>query len=238
MDVFISWSGNRSKFVAEQLKGWLKKVIQVINPWMSSADLLAGARWNAEISKRLANTKFGIICVTPENLSEPWIQFEAGALAKTIDNSTYVCPYLVVLEEIDARNPLSQFQCKRATREGTFDILHSIHTALIAARPDTNLSEAEVKEQFEQWWPQLEDKLNQMPPAAGAETPEEADPLNEVLTLTRSIAASVSTLQKQAAVTYVIGPPWAHEPTFGPALNTSDGLFSRLLREAEVFRMV
>ena len=42
MDVFISWSGDRSKFVAEQLKGWLKKVIQLINPWMSSADLLAG----------------------------------------------------------------------------------------------------------------------------------------------------------------------------------------------------
>lgn len=236
MDVFISWSGNRSKFVAEQLRSWLKKVIQVINPWMSSADLLAGARWNAEISKRLAKTKFGIICVTPENLSEPWIQFEAGALAKTIDNTTYVCPYLIAFEEIDPRNPLSQFQCKPATREGTFDILHSMHTALLAAQPDTNLTDAEVKEQFEQWWPRLKEKLSQIPPAPDNGRSEETDPLTEVLELTRSIAASVSTLQRQAAdpslfgYPYITGSPSGPGPGFSTvwAASPSKTLFSRI----------
>jgi len=66
---------------------------------------LAGERWNPKIAEQLSQTKFGVICVTPENLTAEWLIFEAGALAKTIEK-TYVCTYLVGLEEIDARNPL------------------------------------------------------------------------------------------------------------------------------------
>src|SRR5579875_159793 len=115
MDVFISWSGERSKYVAEALRGWLKQVIQAVKPWLSSEDILAGARWNVEIANRLSATKFGIICVTPENLDSNWLVFEAGALAKTIDDRTFVCPFLIDMDEINPQHPLSQFQCKRAT---------------------------------------------------------------------------------------------------------------------------
>jgi TIR domain len=93
MDVFISWSGERSKYVAECLRVWFKQVIQMVKPWMSSEDILAGARWNGEIARHLSETKFGVICVTPENLvSAPWLTFEAGAIAKTIDERIFVCP--------------------------------------------------------------------------------------------------------------------------------------------------
>ena len=55
MDVFISWSGDRSKYVAECLKTWLKRVIQMVSPWVSSENILAGARWNAEVTKHLVS---------------------------------------------------------------------------------------------------------------------------------------------------------------------------------------
>ncbi len=164
MDVFISWSGERSKYVAESLSVWLKRVIQVVRPWMSSEDILAGARWNPEIAKRLEQSAFGIVCVTPENLTAPWLTFESGALAKTIDQKTRVCPYLIDMNEIGPQHPLSQFQCKRAVEDETYDIVRSIHATLVATDASIDLTESQVKEQFEQWWPKLSERLAALPP--------------------------------------------------------------------------
>jgi hypothetical protein len=70
MKVFISWSGPRSRAVAELLKGWLVDVIQAIGPWMSSY-IEKGARWVSELSEELEQSKLGIICLTQDNLSSP-----------------------------------------------------------------------------------------------------------------------------------------------------------------------
>ena len=136
MDVFISWSGERSRNVAEVLKVWLKQVIQAVKLAMSAADILAGAGWNREIAKHLSETKFGIICVTRENLEEPWLQVEAGALAKTVDEATFVCPYLFGLTELAPTNPLFQFQFKQATEAGTSDLVRAMHCRPSCHNPD------------------------------------------------------------------------------------------------------
>src|SRR5688572_18638179 len=110
MKVFISWSGERSKAVAVALREWLPDVIQSVHPWLSSEDIDAGLRWNDEVTRELSQTRFGIICLTAENQTAPWILFEAGALAKTIEK-THVVPYLIGLEPTDVqRGPLAQFQ--------------------------------------------------------------------------------------------------------------------------------
>lgn len=203
IDVFISWSGDRSKYVAERLAVWVKQVIQLVRPWLSSENILAGARWNAEIAKHLAATKFGIICVTPENLTAPWLVFEAGALAKTIDEKTHVCPYLIGLNEIDPQHPLSQFQCKRADKEEeTFDVVRSMHKALLASSKEVDLTEAQVKESFQQWYPRLAEQFKKIPSPPGAEEQEpqaEPDKTSEILALMKGVAQSVSMLQAQVA---------------------------------------
>jgi hypothetical protein len=98
MKVFISWSGPRSRHVARALHDWLPDIVQYVEPWMSHEDIQAGARWSPEINDQLSQTKFGIICLTPENQHKPWLAFEAGALAKTVDDA-YVVPYLIDMDK-------------------------------------------------------------------------------------------------------------------------------------------
>jgi hypothetical protein len=116
MDVFISWSGERSRAAAEALRGWLPKIINAIKPWLSSADIDKGARWSTDVASRLEAAKAGIICLTPSNLHSDWILFEAGALSKTLQN-TFVCPFLIGLEPSDVKPPLAQFQATKAEKK-------------------------------------------------------------------------------------------------------------------------
>ena len=69
MLVFISWSGPRSLAVAEALHSWLRKVINALDPWLSSNDVGKGSRWNTQIAVRLEEAKAGIICLTPGNFA-------------------------------------------------------------------------------------------------------------------------------------------------------------------------
>lgn len=67
-NIFISWSGERSKWVAEALHSWLPKVIQSSRPWLSTQDIEKGTRGLSEMSNALNGMGFGISCLTPENL--------------------------------------------------------------------------------------------------------------------------------------------------------------------------
>ena len=90
MKIFISWSGARSEIIAKGLSEWLPNVIQSIDIFYSPA-IEKGTRGGAEINNVLAETNFGIICLTPENLENTWIHYEAGALAKINDEKTIEC---------------------------------------------------------------------------------------------------------------------------------------------------
>jgi hypothetical protein len=185
MEIFISWSGERSKAVATLLKRWIPDVIQQISPWVSHIDINAGTRWNNEIQARLSKVKFGIICLTSENTTASWILFEAGALAKTLDD-TFVCPYLVDLKPSDIPGgPLTQFQAKTATREGTWELLLSINAAL----KESGLSDNKLQRAFARCWPELESELSNLPPSGddhyGSRSSD--DKIEEILMIVREL---------------------------------------------------
>jgi hypothetical protein len=185
MKVFISWSGERSKKVAEALRGWLPNVIQTLEPWMSAEDINRGARWISEISTQLAETNFGILCITSENTAAPWILFEAGALSKSMQQAR-VCPYLYDIEPINVTGPLSQFNMAKATEEDTRKLLWSINQAL----EEKALAAERLDSAFEIWWPKLAAALGKIPPLSGARKPErpEKEILAEILALVRALA--------------------------------------------------
>lgn len=183
MDVFISWSGERSRAAAEALRGWLPKIINAIKPWLSSADIDKGARWSTDVASRLEGAKAGIICLTPSNLHSDWILFEAGALSKTFQN-TYVCPFLIGLEPSDVKPPLAQFQATKAEKDDVLKLLKTLNSAL----GDNALPETHIEEAFDVWWPKLDSQLKNLPLEKTHVIPHrsERDLLEEVLSLVRN----------------------------------------------------
>ena len=185
MKVFISWSRERSKVVAEALRQWLPDVIQSVEPWLSSQDIEAGARWGDEVARELTETSFGIVCLTAENQTAPWILFEAGALAKTLDKSRVV-PYLIGLEPTDVqRGPLAQFQGKRANKTETWGLVRTINRTL-----EHPLQDDQIKRTFERWWPDLDEKLKQLPELEQNQESKRStdDMIEEILELVRQMS--------------------------------------------------
>jgi hypothetical protein len=83
--VFISWSGELSRRLADEIQRWLPATLQFVKPYFTPVDIEKGTKWVSEISAELSKSHVGIICLTKENLSSPWILFEAGALSKNLD---------------------------------------------------------------------------------------------------------------------------------------------------------
>lgn len=119
MKVFISWSGELSKKVAEELKETIPCILQFTNVFFSPEDIKKGKRWEEIIIKELEETDYGIICLSKENMNASWINFEAGALSKMISRSN-VSTILIDLEEEEIKGPLSAFQATRLTDKEDF----------------------------------------------------------------------------------------------------------------------
>lgn len=185
MKVFLSWSGERSRHIAEALRLWLKDVIQALDPWVSATDIEKGTRWGVELATQLEGTRFGIICLTPENLTAPWVLFEAGALSKTVAESR-VSPYLYGLEPSAVTGPLARFQLTRAEREDTRKLLHTLNSAL----EGLGLEVSRLDSAFSQWWPELERTLQRIPNDANVEEVRRSDReiLEELLGITRMMS--------------------------------------------------
>jgi len=186
-NIFISWSGQRSRWIAETLRDWLPMIVQAANPWMSATDIDKGSRGLPEITKALDGMKVGITCLTPENLSEPWILYEAGALSKTIDDKTRLCTYLLAgLNNRDVKAPLSMFQHTKAEKEETRSLIRSINKAI----GDDPVPELTLNHLFDKLWPDLEGKLSTMPEpekVVATKRPTE-EMVAEILDLTRAEA--------------------------------------------------
>lgn len=151
MKVFISWSGDTSLKVAQQLREWLPYVINSIEPYVSSEDIDKGARWSTDIAKELEDSTFGILCVTKDNLEAPWLSFEAGALSKTMEKS-FVTPFLFDIKRSEVKGPILQFQSTIFEKD---DIKKMVKT-LNKACGDSGISESRLEKSFDVWYPNLE----------------------------------------------------------------------------------
>lgn len=183
MKVFISWSGERSHALAQALHDWIPLVLHNIEPWLSEANIAAGERWADAVAKELSDSNFGIICVTRENVGSPWVLFEAGALAKSMQGSKLI-PLLLDLEHRDITGPLAQFQAKKTDKVGLHEVINSINLTTNHAVP-----EARAKQLFEALWPEFEKKVEAIPneTTATKHTRPQHEVLEELVSSVRSL---------------------------------------------------
>lgn len=163
MKVFISWSGTRSKALANSLRDWLPMVLQYVEPWVSDKDISAGERWAQAIASELEASNFGIICITPENLHSEWILFESGALSKSMLDAK-VIPLLFGLELSDLSGPLSQFQSQKMEQAGVMEIVKSINKI-----SEIKTSEQIVNQLVPALWPRLHEAVENIPDSEPSE---------------------------------------------------------------------
>lgn len=154
MKVFLSWSGEKSREIAELLDSWIRCVLQAVDPWISTKHIDRGSVWFTEIADQLQNTTIGIICLTRDNLNKPWILFEAGALARGLSASR-VCTFLVDVLPTDIENPLAQFNHTLPNKESMKSLIYTLNNSL----KENKLREDILNEVFETYWPKFDEKI-------------------------------------------------------------------------------
>jgi len=154
MKLFVSWSRDISRQIAQDFREWLPLVNQTIEPFMSEEDTDKGAHWSSTIRRELEQSAFGIVILTAENIESTWLHFEAGAVAKSVEEGRVV-PILFGLKHSDVQQPLSMFQSALFEKEDIFRVVKSINAAAGSNARD----ERQLATVFDSFWPRLDEAI-------------------------------------------------------------------------------
>ena len=107
--LFISWSGSRAECLGNRLREWVPLIIPGLDPFFSSQKGPTRG-WLSVIERELKLAKYAFVCITPDSLQSPWLNFETGALWLSAKKPSI---YLILhgLAVDDVRGPLETFQC-------------------------------------------------------------------------------------------------------------------------------
>lgn len=119
-------------------------------------------------------------------MEKPWLLFEAGGLAKSLDDGC-VIPLLVDIDASEVTGPLTQFQCQKLDKNGMWSVIESINRKLT-----TPVSNDRLRKAFEVFWPELESTRRQLLEESASTATEENDGLAQT---TKSELAAVATEQ-------------------------------------------
>jgi hypothetical protein len=188
-NVFLSWSGERSLYVAKYFRDWLPKVLYRSKPWLSDVDIDKGTMGLDEIRKALAGMRVGVFFLTPENRDSSWISYEAGSLAKELSDKNRVCTYLLAgLQVQHISGPLGMFQRTKPEESDTRKLIHTINKAI----GDEVVPESHLDIIFDRLWPELKIQIEALPPSEELSKPLPSidDMIAEILELNRAAANS------------------------------------------------
>lgn len=197
MQVFLSWSGPRSQKVAQLLSDWLPKVIQTLEPWISTRDIQKGSLWSEVIGDQLQGMTTGIICLTKENINRPWILFEAGALAKGL-SSNRVCTLLIDLDPSDIAPPLSQFNHTRpSSKEDMLHFLQTLNDRVTGRKLRSDILENALDVHWSCFQDSLQKIIKETPNTEKIPDRPKDEILREILENTRSLMNRVNKIEDE-----------------------------------------
>jgi TIR domain len=221
--VFISWAGEASRQVGEALHQWLPMLFEGVTPWISAHDLDKGRQWQHEIMENLRTSRFGIVCLTPDNLTRPWMLFEAGAISTLSEACVFT--FLHGVEYAQVTDPLSMFNHTASRRDDVRRMVTSLNNVLDTQK----VLDGVLAARFEKFWPDIEGQLNQVqmnhPPEEIAAPRDQGAIMSEVLTLVRDTSRSLAAVSARRPQV---------EPENRPIRSIVMSRFSTKLRELGV----
>ena len=139
-------------------------------PWVSSEDIRKGTRWDAELWDRLQATSYAIICATPDAVRSPWVNFEAGVVARAVGVESHVVPFLFGMSPNALGGlPLGKFQCTEFTEIDVARLLKAIN---VSARAP--ILQSQVAQRFDRSWASIRHDVGRID-LASADDLEEQD---------------------------------------------------------------
>ena len=154
MKIFLSWSKDLSRDVAQYVAEWLPSVIQECSDPFISSDIDKGEPWFETITSSLVSTDLGLVFITPENQDSAWLNFEAGAMINKFGKSG-VCPVLVGLAKGNYDGPMKNLQLSELTSEQDVKQL----LATINKKCSSPLDASLLERMFTVFWPELQCSL-------------------------------------------------------------------------------
>jgi TIR domain len=218
-NVFVAWGGVKSELVAQALAKWLPKLIDSVRPWMSKENIRSGTAWFPTIMGQLAKTEFGIVCLTPDNVDNRWIHFEAGAIAKRVSEDARVTPYLIGMTSSHVKSPFNALQHREAKKDPTFDLVLDINKATGAT-----VDQKVLKERFEMFWPELEGVIAKAEAthASAVKPPDLAKMVEEILGITRSTGGDIARVLEMVQGSTFMTRPLASRNWYVDTVNPVD----------------
>lgn len=125
MNIFLSWSGERSLLVAKAFKEWLPVLFDGLDIYLSSS-MNKGVPWLAVLDENLKKANFAILCVTRENRAAPWLMYEAGVLSQTA-GINHVAPFLLDISASELQSPVTRSQLTVFEREDLETLILSVN---------------------------------------------------------------------------------------------------------------
>lgn len=166
---------------------------------MSEEDISAGTNWSERIKNELAETKIGIICLTPENQDAKWINFEMGALSKAVNgDDTRVIPLLIGFEGTSqVGQPAASFNMVKMDQDGFRKAAKSINEVIAEEHRREKTSLDMVSDV---WWKNIKRDAEK----AQAKTPDALPAPRKQEEIIDEILQTVRSLEKRAIISGLI----------------------------------
>jgi len=154
MKVFVTWSGDLGREVADAIRDLWPDVISDLDVAMSLSQREFSVARFAASAEALPACCAAVIIVTRESQESPWLQFEAGTLATSI-TAAKTTLLLLDLNKADLLGPLAMFESVELSRPAVRDFL----ARLDLSRASATATCAGFDDRFESWWPSFGRRL-------------------------------------------------------------------------------
>jgi hypothetical protein len=228
--VFLSWSKEPSGSIARELQAWIRSVIPTVEVFLSK-DIEKGREWGSTLKVNLSNACFGMICITKNNINEPWILFEAGALYRNFD-ITRVAPILFGVRPADLGLPLAQLQATLFNEEDMRFLAATINQATSIPLPRDF-----VDQQAGRVWSEFSKKIESIlgreeEPLSKPEAPPSGAELQEMLSRTTEMVQSIYRIVSQSGSSVQISPRVKHRISLNEKNEETNSIntYTRILK--------